>query len=241
VVRYADPMPGPSDRPPRTRPPARRAALEAAGLAVAVAAICLAVLIAVTPSSRAAAAGGSQSGAPGSLRWALHTPAPAFDLPDQSGRRTTVASLHGHTVLLTFLDSRCPNLCPIEGAQLAAVQRSLPAAERPELVVISVNPADTPASVAKFVREAGWAGSWRWLLGSKKTLAPVWRAYHIGVRLSHGQAVQTGKTTIRLGASIVHTIALYVIDRTGQERYGYLPPFRPASVAKTVAAVERSS
>ena len=206
-----------------------------------IASICLAILLLVTPSSKAAAPGRSQTGSQASLRWTLHTPAPAFNLPDQSGRRTTIASLRGRTILLTFLDSRCTNLCPIEGAQLAAVQHALPVARRPELVVISVNPADTPASVARFAHEAGWTGPWRWLIGSKRTLAPVWRAYHIGVKLSHGQAVQTGDTTIRLGNSIVHTIALYLIDRMGQERYGYLPPFRPAAVAKAVAAVDRSS
>jgi protein SCO1/2 len=154
---------------------------------------------------------------------------------------TSLASLRGHTVLLTFLDSRCTNLCPIEGAQLAAVQRRLPASKRPELVVVSVNPADTRASVAKFVREAGWTQPWRWLLGTRAALAPVWKAYHIGVRLSHGQAVQTGQTTIRVAGSVVHTIALYVIDRNGRERYGYLPPFRPAAVASAVSSITPAS
>jgi protein SCO1/2 len=140
-------------------------------------------------------------------------------------------------VLLTFLDSRCTNLCPIEGSQLAAVQRRLPAGKRPQLVVISVNPADTRASVAKFVRQAGWTQPWTWLLGTRATLAPVWKAFHIGVRLRHGQAVQTGKTTIRVAGDVVHTIALYVIDPGGQERYGYLPPFRPAAVAAAVSSV----
>jgi cytochrome oxidase Cu insertion factor (SCO1/SenC/PrrC family) len=149
---------------------------------------------------------------------------------------TRIADLRGHVVLLTFLDSRCTNLCPIEGAQLAAVQHRFPASGRPELLVVSVNPADTRASVARFVHEAGWSRPWRWLLGSRTSLAPVWRAYHIGVRLSHGRAVQTGNTTIRVAGSVVHTIALYVIDRDGRERFGYLPPFRPAAVA---AAVKR--
>jgi cytochrome oxidase Cu insertion factor (SCO1/SenC/PrrC family) len=107
--------------------------------------------------------------------------------------------------------------------------------------VISVNPADTRASVAKFVRQAGWTQPWRWLLGTRATLAPVWRAYHIGVRLSHGQAVQTGKTTIRVAGSVVHTIALYVIDRNGRERYGYLPPFRPAAVASAISSITPAS
>jgi protein SCO1 len=220
-------------------PPRRKAAVEAAALALVVAGIAFAALLALTPDSNGAAASGSNgAGASPGLRWTLHnTPAPAVQLPDQDGKTTSLAALRGHTVLLTFLDSRCTNLCPIEGSQLAAVQRRLPAGQRPALVVISVNPADTRASVARFVRQAGWTQPWRWLLGTRSTLAPVWRAYHIGVRLRHGQAVQTGKTTIRVAGDVVHTIALYVIDPKGQERYGYLPPFRPAAVAAAVSSV----
>jgi protein SCO1 len=220
-------------------PPRRKAAVEAAALALVVAGIAFAALLALTPDSNGAAASGSNgAGASPGLRWTLHnTPAPAVQLPDQDGKTTSLAALRGHTVLLTFLDSRCTNLCPIEGSQLAAVQRRLPAGQRPALVVISVNPADTRASVARFVRQAGWTQPWQWLLGTRSTLAPVWRAYHIGVRLRHGQAVQTGKTTIRVAGDVVHTIALYVIDPKGQERYGYLPPFRPAAVAAAVSSV----
>ncbi|HEX5558755.1 MAG TPA: SCO family protein [Gaiellales bacterium] len=220
-------------------PPRRKAAVEAAALALVVAGIAFAALLALTPDSNGAAASGSDgAGTSPGLRWTLHnTPAPAVQLPDQDGKTTSLAALRGHTVLLTFLDSRCTNLCPIEGSQLAAVQRRLPAGQRPALVVISVNPADTRASVARFVRQAGWTQPWRWLLGTRSTLAPVWRAYHIGVRLRHGQAVQTGKTTIRVAGDVVHTIALYVIDPKGQERYGYLPPFRPAAVAAAVSSV----
>jgi cytochrome oxidase Cu insertion factor (SCO1/SenC/PrrC family) len=214
--------------------------LEAAVLAVVVGGVALAVLTALRPSSPAAAAGTPATGS-GSLRWALHgAPAPALDLPDQNGQATTIAALRGHVVLLTFLDSKCTTLCPIEGAQLAAVQHRLPAADRPELVVVSVNPADTPASVARFVRQAGWSRPWRWLLGTRRALAPVWSDYHIGVRFSHGRAVQTGNTTIRVAGSISHTIALYLIDARGRERFGYLPPFQPAAVAKEVAALKGS-
>jgi protein SCO1 len=219
--------------------PRRRAALESAVLALVVAGIALAALLALTPDSNGAAGNGSNAaGSTPGLRWTLHnTPAPAVRLPDQDGRMTSLAALRGHAVLLTFLDSRCTNLCPIEGSQLAAVQRRLPAGKRPQLVVISVNPADTRASVARFVRQAGWTQPWTWLLGTRATLAPVWKAFHIGVRLRHGQAVQTGKTTIRVAGDVVHTIALYVIDPGGQERYGYLPPFRPAAVAAAVSSV----
>lgn len=213
-----------------------RAAVESGAIGIAVAAIALVALSLITPSTRTAPAAAASPSASAGLRFALHgTPAPQLDLPDQAGRPTHIADLRGHVVLLTFLDSRCTNLCPIEGAQLAAVQHRVPARSRPELVVVSVNPADTRASVARFVHEAGWSRPWRWLLGSRASLAPVWHAYHIGVRLSHGRAIQTGNTTIRVAGSVVHTIALYVIDPDGRERFGYLPPFRPAAVAAAVA------
>ena len=204
-----------------------RAALEAAALAVVVGAVALGVLLALTPSSPAASPAASPSSSGAGLRWSLH------------GARTTLAGFRGHPVLLTFLDSRCTNLCPIEGAQLAQVQQRLAAAARPQLVVVSVNPADTPASVARFVREAGWPGRWTWLLGSRAELRPVWDEYHIGVQMSHGRAVQTGNTTIRVGGGVAHTIALYLIDSRGREQAGFLPPFRPAAVAREVRALDR--
>jgi cytochrome oxidase Cu insertion factor (SCO1/SenC/PrrC family) len=225
-------------KPGGPAPERRRAAVESAVLALVVAGVALAALLALSPDSNGAAARSNGAGSGPGLRWTLHgTSAPAVRLPDQDGRMTSLAALRGHPVLLTFLDSRCTNLCPIEGAQLAAVQRRLPPAQRPQLVIVSVNPADTRASVARFVREAGWTQPWRWLLGTRETLGPVWRAYHIGVRLRHGQAVQTGKATIRVAGDVVHTIALYVIDPKGQERYGYLPPFRPAAVAAAVKSL----
>ena len=48
--------------------------------------------------------------------------------------------------------------CPLAGRALAAAERALPAAQRPVLVVVSVNPQDTPASVRAAVRSWGLAG-----------------------------------------------------------------------------------
>src|SRR4029079_1441519 len=111
--------------------------MEAAVLALVVAGIALGVLLAISPDSNGAAASGSNGSGPSGLRWTLpNTPAPAVRLPDQDVGMTSLASLHGHTVLLTFLDSRCTNLCPIEGAQLAAVQPRAPGRQPPQPVVL---------------------------------------------------------------------------------------------------------
>lgn len=157
----------------------------------------------------------------GQASWAAGTrPAPAITtLRDQSGARFALSSLHGHTVAIEFFDSRCKAECPLAGRALAAAERTVPRAQRPVLLVVSVNPLDTPASVRAAVRSWGLAGMapWHWLMGTHAQLAPVWHAYRIYVAPTRGD--------------ISHTEALYLLDRRGDERSGYLFPYLPASVS----------
>jgi cytochrome oxidase Cu insertion factor (SCO1/SenC/PrrC family) len=169
----------------------------------------------------------------GQATWTAGTrPAPPIStLNDQSGHRFSLASLRGRTVAMEFFDSHCRQECPLAGRALAAAERSLPRAQRPVLVVVSVNPLDTPASTRAAVRAWGLGGvaPWHWLRGTPSQLAPVWSAYHIFVAPAKGD--------------ISHTEALYLIDRQGDERSGYLYPYVPGSVAhdlRTLAS-ERAS
>jgi cytochrome oxidase Cu insertion factor (SCO1/SenC/PrrC family) len=156
----------------------------------------------------------------GEATWAAGVrPAPNFTLRDQSGGAFTLASLRGHTVALAFLDSHCTQECPLAGAALAHAEAALPAAQRPVFVAVSVNPADTPASVRAATAAWGLArlGAWHWVMARAAQLAPVWRAYGIYVHPTP--------------TDIVHTQALYLIDRRGFERSGYLWPYLPNFVA----------
>jgi cytochrome oxidase Cu insertion factor (SCO1/SenC/PrrC family) len=169
----------------------------------------------------------------GQATWpAKARPAPAVNtLVDQSGHRFSLASLHGRTVAMVFFDSHCRQECPLAGRALAASERSLAPAQRPVLVVVSVNPLDTPASARAAAQAWGLAGAtpWHWLMGTHAQLAPVWKAYHISVVPTRGD--------------ISHTEALYLIDRHGDERSGYLYPYIPGMVAhdlRTLAS-ERSN
>lgn len=167
----------------------------------------------------------------GEATWAAGTvAAPAITgLRDQTGGRFSLASLHGRAVALAFFDSRCNQACPLEGRAIAAAERALPAAERPSLVLVSVNPRDTPASVRSAAQRWGLArtGAWHWLMGSHAQLARVWRAYRIFV------------APPRAG-DIVHTEALYLIDRRGYERSGYVYPFATRFVSSDLRLLARS-
>jgi cytochrome oxidase Cu insertion factor (SCO1/SenC/PrrC family) len=161
------------------------------------------------------------TGLHGQATWAAGThPAPAISaLYDQRSHVFSLGSLHGRTVAIAFFDSHCNQACPLEGRALAAAERSLPRSQRPVLVIVSVNPRDTAASTRAAVRRWGLAGvtPWQWLRGTHAELATVWRDYHIFV------------APPRAG-DIAHTEALYLIDRRGDERSGYLYPFVPRFV-----------
>lgn len=145
--------------------------------------------------------------------------APAFALRDQSGRRVSLAVLQ-RPVLLTFLDSRCHGQCPIEGRQLGTMLRRMEPAVRPALLIVGVNPSgDTPSRIRHAMRKWRLTGPWQWhwLRGTKRELERVWRAYGIGVEPTTND--------------VTHGMALYLIDRRGFERTGYLFPFLPNFVS----------
>jgi protein SCO1 len=190
-------------------------------LAVFAATIGIAIGVAAALVHRSQGSAAQPSPLRAEITWAAGAKqAPGLALRDQSGAATSLKSLHGHVVLLTFLDSKCVRECPIEGHVLGDVFRRMKGTGAVALVV-SVDPwADTPRSARAFAARAGWSDGWRWLLGDRAALAPVWRAYNIAVKRTPGD--------------ILHSAALYVIDPSGDLRAGYLFPFSADSVTQDV-------
>jgi cytochrome oxidase Cu insertion factor (SCO1/SenC/PrrC family) len=165
---------------------------------------------------------GQASWSPGEKR------APAFRLRDHDGTLVSLREFRDRPVLLTFFDSACRQQCPLMGRQLGTMFRRMPAADRPTLLVVSVNPTgDTPASIRHAMASWRLSGPWRWhwLRGTRPELAAVWRAY--------------GMTVVPGTNDIAHGLALYLIDRRGFERTGYLFPFLPNFVALDLRSLGR--
>lgn len=188
--------------------------------------LLLAAVVACAAVAVALAAGRSDGAASplrGDAVWRAHSrPAPAFALRDQNGRMVSTASLRGRPWLVVFLDSHCRTQCPVAGHELGRAERHL-AGSPVRLVVISVNPADTPASVRRAAREWGWHGPvWSWLMGSAAQLRPVWKAYGIGVIRHSGSS------------DVDHTIATFLVDARGDERAAFLPPIAVNELVRDV-------
>jgi cytochrome oxidase Cu insertion factor (SCO1/SenC/PrrC family) len=166
---------------------------------------------------------GQASWSPGEKR------APALRLRDHEGALVSLDEFRDRPVLLTFFDSVCKQQCPIMGRQLGTMLRGMPPADRPTLLIVSVNPTgDKPASIRHAMVSWRLSGPWRWhwLRGTKPELAAVWRAYGI---------------TVVPGTTITHGLALYLIDRRGFERTGYLFPFLPNFVALDLHSLRRDA
>src|SRR5579859_7755280 len=135
--------------------------------------------------------------------------APDFSLRDQNGETVSLASLRGHPVVLTFLDSVCPHAdCSLMAEYLNWTAKDLGTREtaRVSWVAITVNPwHDTPTSVTAFLTSRQVTMPVRYLLGTPDQLSPVWNAYHM-------QAI------LQPDGIVLHTTGVYVLDAQGRER-----------------------
>jgi cytochrome oxidase Cu insertion factor (SCO1/SenC/PrrC family) len=147
-----------------------------------------------------------------------HVRAPAFTLTDQSGRPVSLASFRGRTVVLTFMDSHCTDICPFVSREFIDASKDLgPAARRVVFIAVNVNPYHRRVSdVASFSREQRLdsIGSWHFVTGSLKSLRAVWKNYQIFVQAP------------RPSADVIHTSLIYFIAADGKERYVGAPMVR---------------
>jgi cytochrome oxidase Cu insertion factor (SCO1/SenC/PrrC family) len=163
--------------------------------------------------------------------------APGFRLANERGGPISLREFRGRPVIVTFIDPACTTLCPLEAQALNLAVASIPAAERPVIVAVSVNPwADSRANFRHDTRKWHLVRQWRWAVGRYAQLAAVWKRYRIGVLV---------KTTVVGGIAVhdvSHTEASFVIDRSGYERALFLFPFGSQDVANALAhlAVARS-
>ena len=146
-------------------------------------------------------------------------PAPAFRLTDQFGKPVSLSQFRGKPVVLTFLYTHCPDVCPLIAEQLHRVMLDLGQdAQRVGVLAISVEPTrDTVASALAFSQAHHMTNYWHFLVGTQAQLAPVWTAYAIGAQ----------QVTTKVS---MHTTALYVIDQQGRERTLLDQTFTPAQL-----------
>ena len=204
------------------------------GAALAVG-VLAGVLIAVLHSRGGTQSSRSELYAPAATWAAGARPAPDFRLTDQAGQPVSLARFRGRPVILTFIDPLCRSLCPREAKELGALEKGLPAAQRPTIVAVSVNQwADTHHDLLQDVSRWSLTPQWHWAVGAPAAMQAVWRKYQIAVQ--DNPKTITGVTV----HNVSHTEAAYVIDANGHERALYLWPFRARDLAGMLRRIAQS-
>jgi cytochrome oxidase Cu insertion factor (SCO1/SenC/PrrC family) len=141
----------------------------------------------------------------------VNFPAPGFSLTDQYGQKTSLASLRGKVVLLTFLDDTCSVDCPLIAQEFRQAGQLLGArTTQVELVAVNYNPLYTQVSyIQAFDRQEGLDGvrNWLYLTGTPAQLQHVWSGY--------GAAPAE---ILPAGSMIGHGDYAFVIDKAGHLR-----------------------
>src|SRR3954452_22084096 len=172
---------------------------------MAAAAIVLVAALAVVVLARPDSS--SQADSVNPFEGALSPPGIAvrdFALADQDGRRVALRDLRGRVVVLTFLYTTCKDTCPITAEQIENAMDRL--GHDVPVLAISVDPAhDTPALAKRFLVARRLTGRMSFLLGTRRELAPIWKAYAIQPQ----------------GKGFEHSAYVLLLDRTGRQRVSW--------------------
>jgi protein SCO1/2 len=194
----------------------------------------LSFLLVKGPGKPALPGGAQQSAAGDGFYGTLALPAqqaPPIDLRNYLGKPVTLGEYRGKAVLVTFLYANCPTLCPLIASNLRVALNMLGRrASEVQVIAVSVDPrGDTPANVARFVREHGMVGRMQYLIGSASELAPTWSAWKVGSSREAGQP-----------DLVSHAALVYGISASGRLTTVYPVTFEPSEIVHDVPKLATS-
>jgi protein SCO1/2 len=153
-----------------------------------------------------------------------------IELVDQDGRDVRASSLSGQVLVLSFMFTSCPTVCPKLTQLLVDARRHLPndMRERVRFLSVSVDPEnDTTDALKAFAKRHG-------------ADVPEWRFVRMGDRdlqLLSSRLVVFEPSAPRGPAA--HALSLYLFDRRGRlvQRYGGTTT-QPEQLAREIVALD---
>jgi protein SCO1 len=138
--------------------------------------------------------------------------APAFALEDADGRAVSLDDLRGKVVVLHFVYTSCPDVCPLHAERIAEIQAMInqtPMRELVQFVTITTDPAnDTPEVLRKYGPAHG-LDAVNWLFLTSGPSRPEDATRNLAERFGH-------KFTRAEDGYQIHGVVTHVIDRDGR-------------------------
>lgn len=116
---------------------------------------------------------------------------PAFRLRSYDGRVVDASDLRGRIAIVTFLDTKCKEACPIVASVVAEAIDALTPSERRDVVAIAITSdprVDTPAAIRAFLGRRHALGRIDYLIGPIVTLERIWRSFLVLSSFDSGDA-----------------------------------------------------
>jgi protein SCO1/2 len=156
-------------------------------------------------------------------------PAPELDLRNYTGPQVRLSQYRGKAVLVTFLYTHCPDVCPLIASNLGLALRELGSrASKVQVLAVSVDPrGDTPGAVASFLSAHEMVGRMQYLIGSSPELSRTWAAWDVGSRREVGQPDR-----------VAHSALVYGISASGTLTTIYPATFEPSQIVHDVPRLD---
>ena len=178
-------------------------------------------------------------------------PAMTFELRNQFSQQVSLSDYAGNVVLVTFLYTNCPDVCPIVTSQLSDAHAMLgDDASGVVFAAISVDPRrDSVQAAYAYSEKWDMTDKWDFLVGDEGELSPIWKAYFLDPAIdegSHQTDVHTGEESqakrgvsglrddISDGFLVIHSTPVYLIDRDGIKRVVFTPPLDPEALVHDI-------
>ena len=163
------------------------------------------------------------------------SPSATSVLTDQLGHRFQFADARGKIVVVDFIYTKCPDVCPLLSAKFASMQRSLEQEKQSDYLLLSIttDPARDNPKVLKSYAGLFKADDrhWLFLTGQKETLAKIWKDFGVTVRKAPDGEVQHTTLTTRHrppGSSPGRLLRRQMARKRSFERYVIAQSAKPA-------------
>jgi protein SCO1/2 len=178
--------------------------------------------------------------------------APPFALRNHLDQPASLDGYTGDVVLVTFLYTYCPDLCPaVTGHLRTAHELLLDDATRVDFVVISVDPErDTIERAREYSEQWRMLDKWDFLVGEADELAPIWASYYLDPQQIEwaggdaaapvGQSDAGAKALRRQIATqyeVGHSAPVYLLDKQRRMRVLFTPPLDPRDIVHDIRAL----
>jgi protein SCO1/2 len=175
--------------------------------------------------------------------------APPFALRNHLDVPMSLDDYTGDVVLVTFLYTYCPDLCPaITGHLRTAHELLLDDATRVDFVVISVDPErDTVERAHEYSEQWGMLDRWEFLVGEADVLAPIWANYFLDPQefewirtepvTAAGQSEASADSLRRQIATqyeVGHQAPVYLLDKQHRMRVLFTSPLNPREIVHDI-------